>query len=159
MKENRVAIQESSRGWSDSVTPGMRIVIICGIGASDSVAFYTTVGVIERSGRPPLQIPGCRQPFSVGPVVASPLPHPRLLSEIATRFCDTPLFKPHCNPPDCDYIFHNPEDCVPAGLIQCLADNWVYVLCPYFARRRILCLAKRFAVSIPTSKRAQKKNE
>ncbi len=32
-----------------------------GFGASDSVAFYTTAGIIERSGRPPLQIPGCRQ--------------------------------------------------------------------------------------------------
>ena len=29
----------------------MCIVIIRGIGASDSVAFYTTVGIIERSGR------------------------------------------------------------------------------------------------------------
>ena len=96
MKENRVAIQESSPGWSDSVTTGMCIVIIRGIGASDSVAFYTTAGIFERFGRPPLQIPGCRQPFSVGSVVASPRPHPRLLSEIATRFCDTPLFEPHC---------------------------------------------------------------
>ncbi len=66
MEENRVAIQECSPGWSDSVTPGMCVVIIRGIGASDSVAFYTMVGIIERFGRPPLQIPGCRQPFSVG---------------------------------------------------------------------------------------------
>ena len=96
MEENRVAIQECSPGWSDSVTPGMCVVIIRGIGASDSVAFYTTAGIFERFGRPPLQIHGCRQPFSVGSVEASPRPHPRLLSEIATRFCDTPLFEPHC---------------------------------------------------------------
>ena len=51
MKEKRVALQESSPGWSDSVTPGMCVVIIRGIGASDSVAFYTTVGIFERSGR------------------------------------------------------------------------------------------------------------
>ncbi len=51
MKENRVAIQESSPWWSDSVSPGMCVVIIRGIGASDSVAFCTTVGIIERSGR------------------------------------------------------------------------------------------------------------
>jgi len=74
----------------------MCIVISRGIGASDSVAFCTTAGIFERFGRPPLQIPDCRQPFSVGSVVASPRPHPRLLSEIATRFCDTPLFEPHC---------------------------------------------------------------
>ncbi len=55
MEEKRVALQDNSRGWSDSVTPGMSIGIIRGIGASDSVAFYTTVGIIERSGRPPLQ--------------------------------------------------------------------------------------------------------
>ena len=51
MEKKRVALQESSPGWSDSVTPGMCVVIIRGIGASDSVAFCTTVGVIERSGR------------------------------------------------------------------------------------------------------------
>ena len=51
MDKKRVALQESSPGWSDSVTPGIGIVIIRGIGASDSVAFYTTVGIIERSGR------------------------------------------------------------------------------------------------------------
>jgi len=72
MEKNRVAIQECSPGWSDSVTPGMCVVIIRGIGASDSVAFCTTVGIIERSGRPPLQIPGCRQPF---PWVRSLLRH------------------------------------------------------------------------------------
>ncbi len=65
-RRSAYALQESSRGWSDSVTPGMRIEIICGIGASDSVAFYTTVGIAERSGRPTLQNPGYRQPFSVG---------------------------------------------------------------------------------------------
>ncbi len=33
----------------------MSIGLIRGIGASDSVAFCTTVGVIERYGRPTLQ--------------------------------------------------------------------------------------------------------
>ncbi len=51
MEEKRVALQESSPGWSDSVTPGIGIGITRGIGASDSVAFCTTVGIIERSGR------------------------------------------------------------------------------------------------------------
>ena len=76
MEENRVAIQECSPGWSpgwsDSVTPGIGIGIIRGIGASDSVAFCTTVGIIERSGRPPLQMPDCPQPF---PWVRSRLCH------------------------------------------------------------------------------------
>jgi len=79
-----------------TIAVGGAIWFIIGIGAERSRAFYITAGIIERSGRPPLQNPGCRQPFSVGSVVASPLPHPRLLSEIATRFCDTPLFEPHC---------------------------------------------------------------
>ena len=51
MEKKRVALQENSPGWSDSVTPGIGIGIIRGIGASDSVAFYTTVGIFERSGR------------------------------------------------------------------------------------------------------------
>ena len=51
MEEKRVALQESSPGWSDSVTPGIGIGIIRGIGASDSVAFCITVGIFERSGR------------------------------------------------------------------------------------------------------------
>ena len=89
MEENRVAIQECSPGWSpgwsDSVTPGIGIGIIRGIGASDSVAFCTTVGIIERSGRPPLQIPGCRQPFSVGygRGFATPSPTATLLNRYA----------------------------------------------------------------------------
>ena len=51
MEKKRVALQENSPGWSDSVTAGIGIGIISGIGASDSVAFYTTVGIFERSGR------------------------------------------------------------------------------------------------------------
>ncbi len=51
MEKKRVALQENSPGWSDSVTAGIGIGIISGIGASDSVAFCTTVGIFERSGR------------------------------------------------------------------------------------------------------------
>ena len=51
MDKKRVALQESSPGWSDSGTPGIGIGIISGIGASDSVAFCTTVDVFERSGK------------------------------------------------------------------------------------------------------------
>ena len=50
MDKKRVVLQESSPGWSDSGTPGIGIGIISGIGASDSVAFCTTVGIFERSG-------------------------------------------------------------------------------------------------------------
>ena len=53
-------------GGAEAQPPVMRIVYTRGIGASDSVAFCITVGIAERSGRPPLQNHGCRQPFSVG---------------------------------------------------------------------------------------------
>ena len=71
-RRSAYALQDSSRGWSDSVTPGIGNVIIRGIGASDSVAFYTTAGIAERSGRPPLQVPNCRLLF---PWVRSRLRH------------------------------------------------------------------------------------
>ena len=48
LSQNRVAIQDSSRGWSERVTHGMSIGFIHGIGASASVAFCITVGVRKR---------------------------------------------------------------------------------------------------------------
>ncbi len=44
-------------GGAEAQPPVMRIVSTRGIGASDSVAFCITVGIAERSGRPPLQNP------------------------------------------------------------------------------------------------------
>ena len=64
-----------------------QIIVLKALEQRAAVAFDNADRGVERSGRPPLQIPGYRQPFSVGSVVASPLPHPRLISWIATRFC------------------------------------------------------------------------
>ena len=70
-------------GGAVAQLPVMRIVYTSGIGAvcrgvinhalighkkmlARFIAPLPQVGIAERSGRPPLQIPGCRQPFSVG---------------------------------------------------------------------------------------------
>ena len=72
-------------GGAEAQPPVMRIVYTSGIGASDSVAFCITVGIAERSGRPPLQNPGFRKPFSVGygHGYATPSPTATLLNRYA----------------------------------------------------------------------------
>ncbi len=124
MEENRVAIQECSPGWSDSVTPGMCVVIIRGIGASDSVAFYTTVGIIERSGRLRSKSPVADNLF---PWVRSRLRH-ALTHGYCRKSLRDSVIRPYLNriarlvrPPMS--IYHKPEGSLPE--------------------------AKRFAVSVP----------
>ena len=70
-------------GGAEAQPPVMRIVSTRGIGAvcrgvinhaligykkmlARFIALLPQVGIIERSGRPPLQNPGFRKPFSVG---------------------------------------------------------------------------------------------
>ena len=50
-RRSAYALQNNSRGWSDSVTHGEAIWFIFGIGAERSRAFCITVGIVERSGR------------------------------------------------------------------------------------------------------------
>ena len=72
-------------GWSNSATPGIGGGIIRGVGASDSVAFCITVGIVERSGRPPLQTPRLPTAFfrGFGRGFATPSPTATFLNRYA----------------------------------------------------------------------------
>ena len=128
-RRSAYALQESSRGWSDSVTPG-NVNWIHTWYRSERQRSVLHHGWRYRTLRQaPLQIPGSRQPFSVGSVEALPRPHPRLLSAIATRFCDTPLFEQHCTAHASCFSILTRLSCCRVGIIELTISHSCGVRC------------------------------